>query len=441
MRFLLSLFFVCFLIGCEKPKDRGIFGHQSFTLSNGLDVYVVENKFTPLINVHVFYKVGTADDSSAERGLSHFLEHLMFKGTEKFPKNSLDQILSRQGADFNAYTTQDFTAYTSTASADQLELILLLEADRMSSLTFSKDSVEKEKQVVLEERAMRLENNPFGPAQEEFLRVLYGNHPYGIPPIGYVEHINAYSQESAMTHYKKYYTPQNAFILVTGNASLEKVKTLVEKYFQSIPGGEKITRQRLTERPSSSNITIRNKSPRIQLTYVHMSYHAPNFKSEGHEHALPIKILSHIIAGNELSRFYEKFVEGEKIAADVDSEYNYTSFDPQDFSFGMTLISGISPDESIKKMRTEIQNLLSSGITEQELNQAKRDLTASFAFVLDGVNQPAKYFASIANGYSVENIEHLDKKINQVTLEQVNAAVRYLLSSDPAVTLILLPNR
>lgn len=440
MKSVIALLCFCILSACEKPHNS-IFDHKSFTLENGLKVYLIENTLTPLVDVKVFYKVGTADDARAEHGLSHFLEHLMFKGTEKFPKNAYDQIMSRQGAQYNAFTTPDFTAYTTTLSADQLELVFLLEADRMKNLNFTKEDVKSEREVVHEERAMRLDNNPFGQSQEEYLRALYGNHPYGIPPIGYKEHISAYTYESAMAHYKKYYHPGNAFIVVTGNVKLEQVKALAEKYFAAIPKGEIITRKRIEERPTSSNTTIKYKAPRINLTYVHMSYHAPNFKSEGHEHGIPLLILAQIIGGNELSRFHTQFVEGEKIAANVTAGYDYTSFDPQDFSFGMTVIPGTTYQVATQKMQEAIKRIVNEGITEKELIQAKRDMNAEFAFVKDGVDQPSKYFAALAIEYKVEDIEHWDKKINGVTLEQVNAAAKYLLSNDPAVTLILLPQK
>ncbi|MBX9977261.1 MAG: insulinase family protein, partial [Alphaproteobacteria bacterium] len=236
--------------------DSTIFNHQSFTLKNGLTIYFIKNTLAPVVNVSLYYKIGTADDPRDQHGLSHFVEHMMFKGTTRVPKGKFDNLLLKQGANYNAHTTPDYTCYEATIAKDQLELVLFLEADRMVNLTFTKEDIDSERQVVHEERAMRLDNNPFGKAIEIYLRSLYWKHPYGIPTIGYPEHIDAYTYDSVQHHYKTYYAPNNAILIVAGDTTLDVLKPLVEKYFSDIPSKTIPERVRMQE-PDHGDTTIR----------------------------------------------------------------------------------------------------------------------------------------------------------------------------------------
>jgi len=422
------------------PLKAELFNHKNFTLKNGLQVYVIQNNLAPIVNVSLIYKVGTADDPRGQHGLSHFLEHMMFKGTKAVPKGDLDKLILKQGGIYNAHTNADYTCYTTDIVKDQLELILFLEADRMHNLSFTKEDVESERQVVLEERAMRLDNHPFGKGQEIYLRALFWKHPYGIPPIGYPEHINAYTYESAMEHYKSHYTPNNAILIVTGDVTLEEVQRLASKYFDSIPSRPVPKRIRLQE-PSHEGTTlyIDHKAPRIKLTAIHISYFAPSYTGKDRQHAIPGNVLAQIVAGNELSRLYKLFVEQERIASSITASYDLESIDPQSFTFSMTLNQDIDPDKATDRLVQEINALIEKGITNEELDLAKRDMLADLAFLKDGVSPSVDMFSSIAYGIPAEDIENWDKKIATIKKEEVEAAAKFILKTSPAVVLTVYP--
>lgn len=440
MKKILQVTFIIFLnLIIAGQISAGIFNHQSFTLKNGLKVYFIKNSLAPLINVEVFYKVGTADDPREAHGLSHFVEHLMFRGTKNISKDQLNMILSQQGAEFNAFTSSDLTCYTTRLPADQLELILYIEADRMQNLSFTEEDVKAEKEVVFEERAMRLDNNPFGSAQEIYLRSLYWNHPYSIPPIGYKEHIAAYNFENSLKHYKTYYVPNNAFIVITGDAELEKIKELTEKYFGAIPSKDLPPRQRTQENErSNTTIKIDQDAPRVNLTYLHYSLLAPHFK-RNKEEALALIVLTQILADEATGKLFKKFVDGERVASNVSADYKYETLDPMDFSIGITMLPTITPEDMQKKLEDFLKEIVEKGVIEKDLTDAKRDLLSDMAFAKDGLGFAAQAFRSLAADVPVEDIENWDKLIQGVTLEQVNKAAKALFSRKPDVLMVLKP--
>ncbi len=417
-----------------------LFNHQSFTLANGLKVFILPNHLSPLIHVGLYYKVGTADDAPEEHGLSHFLEHMMFKGTEMIPRGMLDTLLLQQGVAYNAHTTPDYTCYEATFAKNQLELILFLEADRMTHLNFTRADIESERKVVFEERAMRLDNHPFGKVIEIYLRSLYWKHPYGIPAIGYPENIAHYSFESVRKHYETYYTPNNAILIIAGDTNSATVKPLVEKYFGPIPF-KKVPERLRPKEPSHEGTVIRieHTDARNHAIVLQYSYHAPSAVSEGKRHALPLILLTQILSGNELSRLWQKFVNQEKIAVNIDFSYDPWSIDPETLDIIMTLNEGVTKKYAEKRLEEEIQLLLKKGVTPEELAHAKRDILASLAFIKDGLESTVQMFSRVVFGVPEEDIEHFDQRIEAVTLEQVNEAIHDVFDKKPEVILTLLP--
>jgi zinc protease len=423
-----------------SPLHAGIFNHHVFTLQNGMKVYFIENKLAPVISVHLYYHVGTADDPVAEIGLSHFLEHMMFKGTKNISKEHFENLVIQQGGSFNAMTSTDLTVYLTDIAKDQLELILFLEADRMKNLSFTKEEVESERKVVLEERLMRQENNPFGQAQEIWLKSLYWHHPYGVTPIGYAQHINRYSYESVRKHYETYYAPNNATLIICGDADFENIKKLTEKYFGQITPSTLPKRERTPE-PSHQGTTIdlTHEHQRIDAIHINLAYNAPTFKSDNKEHAFPLYVLVQILTGNQLSRWVDKFVEQEKVLGSINCDYDLISIDPQAFTISMSLLKGMKPDVIRKKIEKEIEILLQKGITEEELKNAKRDLLANRAFAKDGLATSVQTFSAVVFGYSPDDIEKEDEIINAITVDDVNKAAQFLFSQKPLASLTIYP--
>lgn len=418
-----------------------IYKPKTATLDNGLQVVVIENHLAPIASLSIYYKVGTADDPITMMGLSHFLEHLMFKGTKNVPEGEFKKKITSKGGSINAYTSFDITAYTCTIAVEHLPMVLSLEADRMENLVFNEQATLAEQKVVMEERRMRMDNNPLGNAHEVFLRALYRYHPYGIPPIGYPQHIAAYTNEAAKAHYYTWYKPNNAILVISGDVKMESILPIIQQYFGAIKKGQIPARNRLSE-PESAGIeqylTIQN--PRVSYTNVEWNYKAPNHSSKGKEHYYPLIVLAQILGGNETSRLYQELVDRQKLCIDAGADYKMLSLDPMYFSVSATL----SPTKNIETLKQAtaqiIAKLLMDGVTEDELKAAKRDLLAGVAFARDGNEGAVKAFSGLSYGFSVEDIESWPQKIETVTKEQVDQAAQAVLKKGSFVTTVVSPD-
>ena len=430
---------VCFLILAGQSM-AGVFNAQTKTLNNGLQVVVIPNALAPIVSVGVLYKVGTADDPTDLTGISHFLEHMMFKGTQSVPSSEFKKTILEYGGETNALTSFDYTLYYTDIASDYLELILKMEADRMANLAFSEEEVASERNVVLEERRMRLENHPFGQAYETLLRALKWYHPYGIPPIGYPHHIQNYNYKAVCQHYRQWYVPNNAVLIVAGKTTLEKAWPLIEKYFGVLESRPLPERVRIPE-PSHQGITqhIEQKNPRNSYVLLNWYYPAPNRRSSSEaQHCYPLAVLSQILGGNATTDFYKTFVEDKKIALSVSSSYDGNSYDPQFFSISAVLLPTMNVATFKKELTQYLQKTLKN-ISEEEVRKAKRDLLAQLAFVRDGNKESLQAFSGLAVGLTIEQIEKWDEAIQAVTPEQVLTAAQLVLGNVAAVTMDLYP--
>jgi zinc protease len=433
----MSLFFTASL-----PTKAGIFNAETTTLPNGLQVVLIPNHLAPIVSVCLVYKVGTADDPVELYGLSHFLEHLMFKGTKEVPADQFKKIISRNGGSINAFTSPDITGYTCDIAVEFLDSYLKLEADRMQNLVMEPQEVLAEQKVVLEERLMRLDNNPFGVAYEASLRATYWYHPYGIPAIGYPQHISAYTRDAAYEHYKKWYAPNNAILIVAGDVTLETLKPMVEKYFGCIPSHPLPPRVRIAEPDHKGvTITLEQENPRSSQVNIDWNYAAPNHRGANSRHYYPLIVLAQALGGNEISRFHRSLVEKQKIAVSATCSYDSDGYDPQTFSFSVTLAPNADLITLKKEVGNLIQDVLNKGITNEELENAKRDVLASLAFARDGNSSSVMAFTRLAIGFTVEQIENWPNEINAVTSDQIHKAAKFVLSQNPVTVAAVYPDR
>ena len=430
----------CLSLVFVSQAIAGIFNPETFTLPNGLQVVFIQNHMAPVVSVSVCYKIGTADDPVGKTGISHFLEHLMFKGTKTVSGDEFKKSVLRNGGVFNALTGSDYAVYESAISTQYLDLILKLEADRMQNLNFSKEDVHSELKVVLEERLMRLDNNPLGQAYEALLRSLYWHHMYGIPAIGYPYHIKGYTYEDALSHYRTWYAPNNAFLVISGDVKLETLKPLVEKYFNAIPSREIPVKNRTPE-PSHAGITthLEQENARHSLVSVYSYFEAPNFRMGKTENFYPLIALSQILGGNETARLYRVLVEEQKIAVKVSCSYESSSFDPEPFSVEITLAPNVKLETAKKAIESLFKDIATKGVTAEELENCKRDIIATLAFARDGNDTSVAAFYDLAVGFTIEDIETWPDKIKALTVEQVNQAAKDVLGAAPIVTLTTYP--
>lgn len=418
----------------------GIFNPTITTLSNGLQVVLVQNRLAPVVSLSLIYKVGTADDPQGMHGLSHFLEHLMFKGTKDVPADQFKKLISSKGGVINAFTTPDITAYICDIAVEHLEFILKLEADRMQNLVMDPKELEAEKKVVQEERSMRLDNNPFGLAYEAVLLSTYWYHPYGIPAIGYPQHIAAYNREATYAHYKKWYAPNNAVLVVAGDISMEILKPMVEKHFGSIPPLSISPRSRVQELDHAGiTISIDQESPRISLINVDWIYRSPSHLSKGSEHYYPLTVLAQVLGGNSTSRLYRTLVEENKVAVEASCSFEAECLDPSTFSLTATLAPHTELSALKDYVEAHILEVVEKGITDQELVDAKRDILAGLAFARDGNNSSVMAFKRLGVGFTVEQIEDFPNRINAVTSAQVHEAAKEILGKNPIAIMTVYP--
>ena len=416
----------------------GVFNPETFALANGMMVVVVPNHRVPVVTHMVWYKVGSADEGQGESGIAHFLEHLMFKGTHKRAPGEFSKILARNGGRENAFTSTDYTAYHQTIAVDRLEMIMEMEADRMTNLVLDDRVVETEKQVVLEERRSRTDNNPGAVLQEQVNAALYLNYPYRRPVIGWEHEIRALNREAVLRFYKRWYAPNNAVLVVAGDITAAKLKPLAEKYYGAIPAAPAIARERPSEPPQRAARRVTYRDARVRQPSWSRHFLAPSLKVGDIRHAYPLEVLSDILGGAS-GRLYRSLVVDRKIAVSAGSSYAADDLGPSRFVLYASPQPGVGMDKLEESMETEIAKLFADGVTESEVARAKKRMRAQAVYARDSMRTGARVLgAALASGLTIDDVEKWPERIGAVTVEQINAAARVVLQDSRAVTALLL---
>jgi zinc protease len=427
-------------LNVSAPAFARVFDPETFTLDNGMQVVVVPNHRAPIVTHMVWYKVGAADESAGESGNAHFLEHLMFKGTRTLAPGEFSRIIQQNGGRENAFTSQDYTAYFQTVARDRLEIMMEHEADRMTNLVLTDEVVLPERDVVIEERRSRTDNNPSAKLRETMQATLYLNHPYRLPVIGWQHEIEALNTETALAFYRKWYAPNNAILIVAGDVTAAEVRPLAEKYYGVIPARSVPERQRVTEPLQTSARTVTHESARVRQPAVSINYIAPSYRGGDSQHAYALQILDEILSGGSTSRLYRSLVVEQKLAVSVGSGYSATALDLSDFDFYASPAPGVEIERLEAALRAEIAAVLENGISEKELVSAKRRKRADSVYARDDLGTAPRIIGmSLATGRSIEEIENWPDLIDAVTIEQVTAAARAVFRDESSVTGYLLP--
>lgn len=417
-----------------------VFNPDSFTLENGLQVVVVENHRAPVVTHMIWYKVGSADEPPGKSGIAHFLEHLMFKGTETVPPGQFSEQVARVGGNENAFTTDDYTAYFQTVAVEHLELMMKLEADRMANLRLTDEIVLPERDVILEERRQRVENDPSSELQEVARATLFLHHPYGIPTIGWAHEIERLTTEDAIAFYDRWYAPNNAIVVISGDVTAEQVRPLAEKYYGAIPRRAVPERLRVQEPPPLAPRRVELASPRVQQPSWRRSYQAPSHNRGNTEHAYPLEVLAEILGGGPTSRLYRSLVVDQGVASGISAWYRPNAVDLTTFGIAAIPRPGRSVDELEAALEAELAALLADGVTEAEVAAAKTVLTAEAIKARDSLSGPARVIgAALATGRTLEDVEAWPDRIRAVTVDQIKAAARAVLVPAASVTAVLLP--
>lgn len=409
----------------------------TFTLDNGLKVVVIEDHRAPVVVQMIWYRVGAADEPPGHSGIAHFLEHLMFKGTEKVAPNAFSGIVEAQGGDDNAFTSWDYTAYFQRIAADRLDLVMEMEADRMRNLRLTQDDVDTERQVILEERAQRTDSDPGALLMEQMRAAQYMNHPYGIPVIGWRHEMEQLSREDALSYYERFYAPNNATLVIAGDVEPEEVRVLAEKHYGPLEPSEGIVpRERPQEPPQLSERRLVLEDERVSEPYVFRTYLAPERDPGDQKMAAALTVLAELLGGSGQTSVLARALQFDRqVAIYTSAFYDGTSID--DGTFGLAVVP--APDVSLETIEADMDRVLAEflekGPDPAALERIRTQVRASEIYARDSVENLAnRYGKELSVGLTPADIEGWDEAISAVTEADVMEAARLVLDRRNAVT-------
>jgi zinc protease len=407
-----------------------------FTLSNGLEVVVIPDHRAPVVTHMLWYKVGSADETAGKSGLAHFLEHLMFKGTAKNPSGRFSQVVATIGGQENAFTAADYTGYFQRVPRDKLKAMMEFEADRMTGLVLTDDVVRPELNVVLEEQNMRVANNPAARLGEQMDAALYLNHPYGRPVIGWRHEIEQLDREAALEFYRRFYTPNNAILVVAGDVTAAEIRTLAEETYGKVRRVAEIKpRLRPLEPAQQAARTVTLADPRVTQPTVSRYYLVPSSTTARPGESEALDVLAHILGRGSNSRLYQTLVVDKGIAVNAGTSYDGTALDTTRLSVYGTPKPGTSLPELEMAIDAVLAEVIEKGVTAEELERAKSRLLADAVYANDNQRMLAQWYgASLATGATVDQIREWPDRIRLVTAEAVRDAARRWLDKERSVT-------
>jgi zinc protease len=422
----------------SAAEDPGI---VDFRLGNGMEVVVIPDRRAPIVTHMVWYKVGSADEPPGKSGIAHFFEHLMFKGTKTHAPGEFGAKVAEIGGSENAFTSYDYTAYYQTVPPDALGTMMAYEADRMRNLVLTDEVIGPERDVILEERRMRIENNPDALLDEEVDAALYQNHPYRIPVIGWMHEMEQLNRIDATAFYERYYAPNNAILIVAGDVEPGEVLALAEKTYGALASGAALPpRARPQEPEQNTKRTVELTDPRVSLPSFQSYWVVPSYTTSRNGEAEALDLLSEILGGGLRSRIYQKLVVEEGIASSAGASYSGTSLDDTNFSVYGVPRGTATLDDVETAVEKEIATLVRDGVSEAELEKAKTRFLRSVIFARDNQAGMANmYGATLATGGTVADIAEWPERIRAVTPAQVQAVAAKYLDLRRSVTGYLLP--
>ncbi len=412
-----------------------------FTLTNGMQVVVIPDHRAPIATQMVWYKIGSADEPPGKSGIAHFFEHLMFKGTKNHKPGEFGAKVAEIGGNENAFTSYDYTAFFQTVTPEALGTMMSYEADRMRGLILTDEVIGPERDVILEERRSRVDNNPDALLGEELDATLYQNHPYRIPVIGWMQEIEQLNRLDATAFYDKYYAPNNAVLVVAGDVDVETVKKLAEETYGKVERGPALApRVRPQEPEQNTRRTVTLNDERVTVPSFQKAWVVPSYTSSKDGEAEALDLLSEILGGGTRSRLYQELVVKRGIASSAGASYSGTSLDATGFTvYGAPRGTATLPEVEAA-VDAEIARIARDGVGETELDKAKTRYLRSMIFARDSAAGMANiYGATLATGGTVEDIDAWPDRVRAVTADQVKAVAAKYLNLSHSVAGYLLP--
>jgi zinc protease len=404
-------------------------------LPNGLKVLLREEHKAPIVTFQVWYRVGSRNERLGTTGMSHLLEHMMFKGTKKYGPKTFSQTVQRNGGNDNAFTSRDYTAYFENFAADRIGISLDLESDRMQNLLIEPKEFQPEREVVKEERRMRYEDDPVNTMTEQMMSVAFSAHPYQWPVIGWMADINNITRDGLYNHYRTYYAPNNATLVVVGDFDTKTLLPRIEKYFGSIPRGPEVPKVGAVEPNHLGERRVIVKK-QAELPAVFAGYNVPTLK---HADSYALEVLQGILSSGKSSRLYKSLVYEKQIALYAGGDYDNVSTDPNLFILYAGVMPGRTAEEVENALYAEIDRLKNEPVTDEELQKAKNQVEASFIMGQDSNFNQAMLLGQFETVASWKLLETYVGNIRAVTKEDVMRVAKKYFTEDNRTVGILVP--
>ncbi len=411
----------------QLPQRTKIFGAEEATLTNGLRIVVIPNHRAPVVSHMVWYRVGAIDEPAGQSGIAHFLEHLMFKGSENVPPGEFSKRVRAMGGNDNAFTSQDYTAYFQSIAADRLDDVMMMEADRMRGLTLPADQVLSERDVVLEERRQNTDSDPNAQMHEQMRNALFPGHPYGIPVIGWPYEIARLSRENAMDFHNKWYAPNNATVVISGDVKLADILPIIEKTYGAVSARTvpERTTPPVMNVPGEARIIM--QSARVHQPVFQRMMRVPSLRQNRND-AIALQVAESILSDGASSRLYKSLVVEQKIAVGAGFSYNPTAWDDSTASLYAIPADGVAMDAIEAATDTVIATFARDGVTDDELATAKIRMKDSAALARDSLQGPAMIFGqTITTGGTIDDVEYWADDIDAVTAADIKRVAQYLI--------------
>ncbi len=406
-----------------------------FMLENGIQVVVIEDHRAPVVQHMLWYRAGSADEPKGSSGVAHFLEHLLFKATKKMEAGEFSAVVAANGGRDNAFTSYDYTAYFQRVAADRLELMMTMEADRMKNIRLTPENIATERDVIIEERNQRTENNVQALFGEQTAAAQYLNHRYGTPIIGWMHEMEQLDREDALGFYELYYSPNNTVLIVSGDVTPEEVRTLAERHYGPIPRNPDLPERLRTEEPrQNAERRVIFRDARVAQPYISRSYLVPERDSGAQETAAALTILSEILGGGSTSYLAEKLQFDTQLTSFTTAWYSGVSLDDTTFRVIIVPSDGVSLEDGEAALDQALTDFMQTGVDAEQLERIKLQIRASEIYAQDNVDGIAnRYGRALTSGLTVEDVAAWPGILDAVTADDIMEAAK-LLRREASVT-------
>jgi zinc protease len=404
-------------------------------LPNGLKVILLENHKAPVITFQVWYRVGSRNEQWGRTGLSHMLEHMMFKGSKRFSAQEFTRLIAENGGNDNAFTSEDFTAYFENMSSEKVQVLIDLESDRMHNLVLRDEDFQTERMVVMEERRMRTEDDPQSYLMEQVQATAFQASPYHWPTIGWEQDIDRFTLEDLKSYYGTYYNPVNAILVVVGDFRKEDLLPRIEKAFEAIPKGAAPDQKKDID-PSQTGERSVYARREAELPYLVMAYHVPNLRSSD---SYALEVLAALLSGGKSSRLYRSLVQEKQLALSVDADNSLLSRDPSLFTLSAQPLPEKDVIEVEKALNEEIERLRKEPVDRNELDKARNQLEAAFVYGQASLFYQGMLLAQHEIALDWRSVDDYIPSIRRVTPEDIHRVVNLYLTADNRTVGRLIP--